>query len=103
MPSPASSVPTRRQALGHCALAAATTTVCAALMTAATLARAPAAVIPLAVLVCIGCPLAMSWTLPRAIAVLRAARTRPLDDAQALATLRRQLARLPDAKHPLGL
>lgn len=70
-------------------------------MAAAVIGHAPLAAIPLAVLVCVGCPMAMSWRLPDAIAVIRTARE--LDDDRALASLRRHLARLPETKHPLGL
>jgi hypothetical protein len=75
---------------------------CAALMAAATLAPAPPAVVPLLVAVCIGCPLGMAWSLPRAIAVLRAPRA-PDEQTQAVAALRRHLEVLPEIEHPLGL
>jgi hypothetical protein len=96
-------LPAARHVYAECALAAASFAVCAALMTAAAVAHAPAGVIPLAVLVCIGCPMAMSWRLPSAIAMLRAMRMHPHADHHALATLRSQLSRLPETDHPLGL
>ena len=64
----------------------------AALLTAAVLAPAPPAVLPLVVLVCLGCPIAFAWSLPASLARLRA-----------MEMLRRQLDRLPETQHPLGL
>lgn len=93
-------LPTRRQAYLSCALTVMTILASAALMTAVTLVPAPLAVVPLAVAVSIGCPLGMAWSLPRAIAVLRAP---PAPDEQALAALRRHLEVLPEIEHPLGL
>ena len=89
---------TRRQAYATCVLAAVTVVACAALMTAAILAPAPPAALPLAVLVCIGCPMAMAWSLPRSLATLRAP-----DHDKEVKVLRRQLSRLPETQHPLGL
>jgi hypothetical protein len=94
-------VRSKAQAYADCALAAATFLVCACLMAAAVIGHAPLPAIPLAVVVCVGCPMAMSWRLPHAIAVIRA--TRELDDRHALASLRRSLSQLPETKHPLGL
>jgi len=91
-------LPTRRQAVATCVLCAATVLGSAALMTGATLASAPLAVMPLLVLVCIGCPLAMAWSLPLAVAVLQATESR----SQSLAAMRRSLARLPETEHPHG-
>jgi hypothetical protein len=91
----------KAQAYADCAFAAVTFVVCASLMAVAVIGHAPLAAIPLAVLVCVGCPMVMSWRLPHAIAVIKA--TRELDDRRALAALRRTLARLPETKHPLGL
>jgi hypothetical protein len=91
----------KAQAYVDCALAAVTFAVCACLMAAAVIGHAPLAAIPLAVLVCVGCPMVMSWRLPHAIAVIRT--TRELDHGRTLASFRRNLARLPETKHPLGL
>jgi peptidoglycan/LPS O-acetylase OafA/YrhL len=87
--------PTRRRAKAICALAAVTALVCAGLLTAAALVPAPAAALPLLVIVCIGCPMMAACELPGALARLRAPR--------ALETLRRQLDSLPETQHPLGL
>jgi hypothetical protein len=65
--------------------------------TAAILAPAPAAAVPVVALVCVGCPMFASWEMPIALASLRAQRGR-----QALAALRRSLDRLPEVEHPLG-
>jgi hypothetical protein len=84
-------------------LTAASVVVCAALMTAVTLIPAPIAVVPLAMLICIACPLAMAWSLPRSIAVLRATRAPRAPDEPEVRKLRSHLARLPETEHPLGL
>ena len=91
----------RRRAAVTCALCALTVAICAVLMTAVALAHAPAAVLPLAVAICIGCPIAMCWSLPRSIAVLRSRHAGA--EAQAVNALRNYLARLPETEHPLGL
>lgn len=71
----------------------------AALCAAAILARAPAAVVPLIMMICIGCPLFAGWEVPSAVAALRADRA----GGRALARLRRTLEQLPETEHPLGL
>ena len=103
-------LPTRRQAYAACLVAAATFVACAGLLGAAVLAPAPAAVVPLVAVVCVGCPMALGWSLPASIAVLRATSPRsgdadaaPALDERALGALRRQLDRLPETEHPLGL
>jgi hypothetical protein len=92
---------TRRRALGSCAFVALTVAMCAALLSAAALVPAPPAVLPLIVVVCIGCPMVAAWELPRAIAALRPPPARPLD-ARAVQTLHHQLDSLPETPHPLG-
>jgi hypothetical protein len=94
---------TERRAYAACLLAGLTAVACAALMTAVALTPAPAAVVPLAVVVCIGCPLAMAWSLPHAIAVLRGTAAGAGGEDQALHALRKYLSRLPETEHPLGL
>jgi hypothetical protein len=69
-----------------------------ALRTAAILASAPTAAIPLVVLICVGCPLFASGDVPGAVTSPRARRGR-----EALARLREGLDRLPEVEHPLGL
>lgn len=83
-----------------CLTAMLTAVVCSAVCVAAVLAPAPAAVVPLLALVCVGCPMLAAWELPSAIATLRARRAS--SDAYALATLRRSLDSLPETEHPLG-
>jgi len=97
-----------RGVLAGCAFTAVTAAVCAALLAAAALVPAPAAVLPVVALVCIGCPMFAAWDLCRRIAAVRAAdagfaEPEPGLDAQAIAELRRALARLPETRHPLGL
>jgi hypothetical protein len=79
--------------------AAATALMSAGLCAAAIVAPAPTPVVPLVVLVSVGCPVFAVWEVPGAIAAVRAERER----GRALATLRRTLAQLPETEHPLGL
>jgi uncharacterized membrane protein YbhN (UPF0104 family) len=95
--------PTRRQALVVCAFVAFTAFVCAALLSAAALAPAPTPVLPLVVVVCIGCPMAAAYELPAAIAGLRRGRRRRPLDLGEVDRLRRQLEALPETHHPLDL
>ena len=100
-------IPSPRQALLTCVLAAAAAVASAGLFAAAALAPAPPAALPFLIGVCIACPLLAAWELPIAIAVLRFGRTvlhprtRPLD-RNALGELRRRLDDLPETEHPLG-
>jgi hypothetical protein len=73
----------------------------AGLFTAAALAPAPPAVLPLVLAVCIGCPMVAAWEL-RAHSVSSRGRRTPLD-SRAVAQLQRQLDELPETQHPLGL
>jgi hypothetical protein len=91
-------LPTRKQAIRLCVVAAATAVTCAGLLVAAALADAPVALLPLIVVLCVGCPMLAAWELPGAVAMLR---RRP--EAHAIARLRRTLDRLPETEHPLGL
>lgn len=92
-------LPTRTQP-GLVLLAAAVTAlISAGVCAAAILAPAPAAAVPLVVLICIGCPLFAAWEVPVALALLRADRA----GGKALAMLRRTLDQLPETEHPLGL
>ena len=97
-------LPDRRRAMALCAFAGLTVVTCAGLVLAAALAAAPAAVLPLIVVVAVGLPVAATWDLPVAVAVLRAARdAEPALDHRALSRLRARLAKLPETQHPLGL
>ena len=73
---------------------------------AAVLLHPPAVVLPLIILVGIGCPLAAGCELPKAVTALREARAarreRREAEGKALAALRRDLALLPETHHPLG-
>ena len=95
----------RRQAVVVCLFALVTVLLCGALVIAAVLLHPPAIVLPLIVLVGIGCPLVAGCELPKAITALQEARAvrRERRDAegQALAALRRDLALLPETRHPL--
>jgi hypothetical protein len=64
----------------------------AALMSAAVLVPAPAAAVPLVVLVCVAGPIVSTFELVRALAVLRGPQ----------AELRRALDDLPETPHPHG-
>ncbi len=69
-----------------------------ALCSAAILAPAPAAAVPVIAAICVGCPMFATWEAPRALALLRADR-----GERALTRLRRSLRQLPEVEHPLGL
>lgn len=85
----------RHRDIALSALAAVVTTVCcAALLTAAVLVPAPTPILLTIVVVSIGFPMHAAWDLSR----VTAAGPR-LDPAE----LRRQLDRLPETQHPLGL
>jgi len=98
----------RRRALAVSAFAVFTALVCGGLITAAILVPAPAAVLPLLAIACVGLPMLAAWQLASVHAALgglrpalrRAPRNRPLDES-ALHELRRSLARLPETAHPL--
>lgn len=93
-------VGSRRDAFSVCAMAAVSLACSAGLCVAAVLLHPPVAVVPLLVLVCVGCPVLGTWELAPALASLRHGR-RPSKRA-AIAELRRGLAALPEVEHPLG-
>jgi hypothetical protein len=101
-------LPSPRQAVLGCVFAAVTALVCGSLFTAAALEHAPPVVLPLLVIVCIGCPIISSWNVPVAIAVLRATasdrreRRSQMLGRHSVAELRRVLDGLPETEHPLG-
>jgi hypothetical protein len=95
-------LPTRKQAIRLCVVAAATAVTCAGLLVAAALADAPVALLPLIVVLCVGCPMLAAWELPPAVAAFRHHRERIDANACALAELRAGLAKLPETSHPLG-
>ena len=78
--------------------AAATALMSAGLCAAAIVAPAPPPVVPLVVLVSVGCPVFAVWEVPGAMASVLAER----ESRRALATLRRTLAQIPETEHPLG-
>lgn len=78
--------------------AAVTALMSAGLSAAAIVAPAPTAVVPLVVVISVGCPIFAVWEVPGAIASMRAER----EGDKALAMLRRSLAQLPETEHPLG-
>src|SRR4051812_9768941 len=87
--------PSRRHAVLLLAYATLTALICAGLVGAAALVPAPAAVLPLVIVVAIGLPMVAACELPAALTALRA--------EGALGQLRRALDRLPETEHPLGL
>jgi hypothetical protein len=91
---------TRRQAWLVCAVALLTALTCCALCAGAVLAPAPAGVAPLLAVCCIGMPIFGTWQVPAALDVLRGPGR--VDASPVLAEFRRELARLPEAEHPLG-
>jgi len=96
-------LPTRQQAIRLCVVAAITGLTCAGLLCAAALAPAPAGLLPLIVVVCVGFPMLAAWELPFAFAAFRHHRSSIHDNARAVAELRAGLAKLPETSHPLGL
>jgi hypothetical protein len=85
------------------ALAAAVTTLgCAGLLAAAVLVPAPEAVLPLLIATGVGCPMLAIYQFASALSHLRRATT-GLHDHRTLDDLRRELRRLPETRHPLGL
>jgi hypothetical protein len=72
---------------------------CAGLISAAVLEPAPAAALPFIVLVAIGLPMTAAFELP----ALQAALGHGRRERRALGRLRRELDRLPEVHHPLGL
>jgi hypothetical protein len=82
------------------ALYVASTLLCAGgLVAAAVLVPAPAAALPAVVGLAVGLPMVAAWELSFVISALRHAR----HEGRALAVLRRELAALPETRHPLGL
>ena len=86
-------VPVRRRTILVALFAVLATLACASLLTAAVLVPAPLTVLPFVVLMCLGCPMAGAYELARAVAELRNPHLE----------LRRELDRLPETPHPLGL
>ena len=98
-------IPPRRRAALVCALAVGAALLAAGLLSAAILVPAPAAVLPLLGVVCVGFPMLAAWELARvhsALGGLTSALRRggPIDE-QALHELQRALDRLPETAHPL--
>ena len=83
----------RHRAILTALFAASATVFCAALLTAALLVPAPTTVLPLVIVTCLGCPMAGAYELARAVAAVRDPHV----------ALRRDLDRLPETPHPLGL
>jgi hypothetical protein len=92
---PLLTLPHRLRAIIGCALLALTTLTSVVILADAALTPAPAAVLPLVVLVCLGCPmLAMLELRPTVVGLRR--------ELRAVAELRRYLDRLPETQHPHG-
>jgi hypothetical protein len=94
-------MPARRQAILTCVFSALAVVLSAGLLSAAALAPAPPAVLPLLACVCIGAPMLAAWELRQTVGALRRGRA-PVDSV-ALASMRRFLDELPETQHPLGL
>ena len=88
-----------------CAVAVLAALLGAGLLCAAILVPAPAAVLPLLGVVCVGLPMLAAWEMARTHAALggivQALRHGGRLDERALAELRRALERLPETAHPL--
>jgi hypothetical protein len=66
------------------------------------LVPAPSGLVPFIVVVCLACPMLVSWELPHAVAGFRHHRERVRENARALAEMRAGLSELPETSHPLG-
>jgi hypothetical protein len=88
----------RRDAVFGCVFVAFVALMCIGVLTAAALVPAPAELQPFVVVVCVGLAMAAASELPEAIAALRRSRV-----SGALDALKRQLDKLPETEHPLGL
>ena len=94
--------------MARCALSALIPPVCAVMLTAAVAAPAPPAALPLIVLVCVGYLMVAALELPVALAVLGATRSesrirRRLARRAEVRGMLKELERLPETRHPLGL
>jgi hypothetical protein len=93
---------TTRRAIACCVYVVVTPLACAALVCAAVLVPAPAPALVAIVPACIVCPIIAATELATALAVLRSVREGPIARRR-VARLRRDLQRLPETEHPLGL
>src|SRR5215211_1596475 len=94
---------TNRQAIATCVCTALTALICAGLLVAAALVPAPPGVLARVIGMCIVYPMVAAWRSSSALAVLRHRWPRRRLDERALGELRRELERLPEIRHPLGL
>ena len=86
-------MPARRRVILAGLFAGFAALVCAALLVAAVLVPAPTGVLPFVIAACLGCPMAATYELAQAVAAVRSPQLE----------LRRELDRLPETPHPLGL
>src|SRR3954447_6014490 len=86
----------RRRALVSVVLAVVAVLVCSGLLAATVLVPAPPAVLPLAIVAAIACPMLAAWELRGSLGALREQEMHPITK------WRRTLDRLPETKHPLG-
>jgi hypothetical protein len=86
----------RRRALVSVVLAVVAVLACSGLLAAAVLVPVPPAILPLAIVVAIACPMLAAWELRGSLGALREQQMHPI------AKWRRTLDRLPETKHPLG-
>ena len=93
---------TIRRAVFGCLFVAAALLMCAGLIVAAVLVPAPPAALAAIVPACIVFPGVAIAEMPEAIAILRPSARSRLSNVH-LHRLRRQLKRLPETEHPLGL
>ena len=97
-----------RPTLLTCAFAAFTAVVCGGLLAAAVLVPAPLDVLPLVIFAGVGMPMVAAWQAPQSLQRPRrevsaeSPEHLPLDSG-AIRKLRRQLAQIPEIRHPLDL
>jgi hypothetical protein len=97
--------PSYRKAVFDCALTLLTGLVCAGLLTAAALVPAPSGLLPFIIAVSVAVPMVSAWRSSASLGVLgrRLFGAASRSNAEAVRELRRQLDRLPEVRHPLGL
>lgn len=97
-----------RPTLLTCAFAVFTALVCGGLLTAAVLVPAPLDVLPLVIFAGVGMPMVAAWQAAESLQRQRRAaeaesKEHPPLDSGAIRKLRRQLAQIPEIRHPLDL
>jgi len=91
-----------RRVIATALATAITTLVCTGLLAAVVLVPAREPLLAVLIAGCVGCPMLAIYEFASALSRLRRATT-GLHDDRAIGDLRRDLRRLPETRHPLGL